>query len=74
MGFLIVPNLVPWLIFRAWFVTDQFCHVTFHFNNDREGIKEREDNVMGGGGGEYSREVIFFKISIKGGQLFEGGD
>ena len=32
MGFLIVPNLVPWLIFRAWFVTDQFCHVTFHFS------------------------------------------
>ena len=52
VGFLIVPNLVPWLIFRAWFVTDQFCRVTFPFNNDREGIKEREDDVMGGGGGE----------------------
>ena len=57
MGFLIVPNLVSLLIFRAWFVTDQFCHVTFHFNNDTGGIKEREDDVMGGGGGDNSREV-----------------
>ena len=40
----------------------------------REGIKEREDDMMGGGGGDYSREVIFLKISKKGGQLFEGGD
>ena len=40
----------------------------------REGIKEREDDMMGGGEGDYSREVIFLKISKKGGQLFEGGD
>ena len=32
MGFLSVPNLVPWLIFRAWIVTDQFCWISLHFN------------------------------------------
>ena len=30
--------------------------------------------VEGGGGGDYSRELIFKNISIKGGQLFKGGD
>ena len=32
MGFLSIPNLVPWLIFRAWIVTDQFCWISLHFN------------------------------------------
>ena len=42
---------------------------------DREGIKRREDGERGGGvGGDYSRELIFKNISIKGGQLFKGGD
>ena len=27
MGFLSVPNMVPWLIFRAWIITDQFCWI-----------------------------------------------
>ena len=27
-----------------------------------------------GGGGHFSREVIISNISVKGGQLFEGGD
>ena len=27
MGFLNVPNMVPWLIFRAWIITDQFCWI-----------------------------------------------
>ena len=38
---------------------------------DREGIKEREDLEIGvlGGGGNYSRKVIFSNISIKGVQL-----
>ena len=38
---------------------------------DREGIKEREDGEIEGGGGEA---VIILNISIKGEQLFEGGD
>ena len=25
-------NMVPWLIFRAWIVTDQFCWIKLHFN------------------------------------------
>ena len=41
---------------------------------DSEGKTEREDGERGGEGGDYSRELIFQNISIKGGQLFEGGD
>ena len=37
MGFLSVPNLVPWLIFRAWIVTDQFCWISLHFNLSGKG-------------------------------------
>ena len=29
---------------------------------------------MKGGGGDYSREAIIVIISVKGGQLFKGGD
>ena len=29
---------------------------------------------VGGGGGDYSTEVIILNISVKGGLLFEGGD
>ena len=29
---------------------------------------------MARGGGDYSREAIILNISVKGGQLFEGGD
>ena len=49
-----VPNLVPWLIFRAWIVTDQFCWL-IPLQLDRQGIKERE-----GCGGQlrYAREAI----------------
>ena len=41
---------------------------------DMEGIKESEDGMRGGEGGDYSREVIILDISIEGGRLFEGGD
>ena len=34
---------------------------------DRKGIKESEDDMRGGEGGDYSREVIILNISIKGG-------
>ena len=79
MGFLSVPNLVPWLIFRAWIVTDQFCSgfllLVFLYQIplqlDREGIKDKTRWRKGwGGGGDYSREVIISNISIKG----AGGD
>ena len=50
MGFFqSIPSLVPWLIFRAWIVTDQFCWVSFHFNLTG-GIKGREDGERGRGG------------------------
>ena len=29
---------------------------------------------MARGGGDYSTELIILNISVKGGQLFEGGD
>ena len=39
---------------------------------DREGIKEIEDGEMGEGG--WGEGAIILNISIKGEQLFEGGD
>ena len=44
-----IPSLVPWLIFRAWIFTDQFCWVSLHFNFTG-GIKGREDGERGRGG------------------------
>ena len=67
MGFLRVPNLVLWLIFRAWSVIDQFCWISLALQLDREGIKGREDGQRGGGRGDYSREAIILSISVKGG-------
>ena len=50
MGFFqSIPSLVPWLIFRAWIVTDQFCWVSLHFNLTGR-IKGREDGERGRGG------------------------
>ena len=53
MGFLSVPNLVPWLVFRAWIVTDQLCWISLHFNlTTWQGGKKkgREDGESGGEG------------------------
>ena len=47
MDFLSVPNLFPWLIFRAWIVTDQFCWIR---SSSTWQIKEREDGKRGGEG------------------------
>ena len=44
-----IPSLVPWLIFRAWIITDQFCWVSLHFNLTGR-IKGREDGERGRGG------------------------
>ena len=75
MGFLSVPNLVPWLIFRAWLITDIVLLDQISFQLDREGIKERVKEREGGwGGGDYWREAIISNISIKVGQFFERGD
>ena len=63
MVFLSVPNLIPWLIYRAWIVTDHLCWITLYF--DREGTKGRWQEEWGGG--YYSREAIILNISMKGG-------
>jgi len=59
MGFLSVPNLVRWLIFRALIVSDQLY---------REGIKEKEDDekVWRGGGA-----IIRARRLIEGRILFQ---
>ena len=70
MGFLRVPNLVPWLIFnviilgiRAWFFTDQFCwsDQTLLWLG-REVIKEIEEGKRVGGGDYF--KYIFLKGAI----------
>ena len=77
MGFLSVPNLIPWLNIQSlnhhWSVLLDEIPLQL----DKEGIKERENDETGGGwGDDYSRETIISNISIKGGRrwLFEGGD
>ena len=72
MGFLSVPNLVPWLIFRAWIITDIVLLHQISLQLDRERIKGREDGERVGGGGDYWREAIISNISIKGGEIFLG--
>ena len=79
MGFLSVPNLVPWLIFRAWIVTDQFCSgfllLVFLYQIplqlDREGIKDKTRWRKGWGGGVIIRERWLFQIFPSKGR---GGD
>ena len=70
MGFLSVPNLVPWLdiqsLHRHWSVLlDQIP-----LQLDREGMKEREDSERGGGGGTIIRGRRLFQIFLS----KEGGD
>ena len=65
MGFLSVPNLVPWLIFRAWIVTDQFCWISLHFNLTGRGKKEERWRKGGGG------VIIRARRLIEGRLLFE---
>ena len=61
-GFLSIPSLVPWLLFRARVVTDQFCWILLHFNRDKEGIKGREDGERGGR--QAKQSVFFFSKSV----------
>ena len=41
MGVLSVPNLVPWLVFIAWIITDRFFLILLHFILTRRGLKGR---------------------------------
>ena len=63
MGFLSVPNLVPWLIFRAWIITDIVLLDKISLQLDREVIKERQDGErVGGGGGAIVEGRSLFQI------------
>ena len=63
MGFLSVPNLVPWLLFRAW---------RRQFSTWRRRDKRKRRWRKGRGRGDYSREAIILSICIKGRRLIEG--
>ena len=57
MGFLSVPNLVPWLIFnvnilsiKAWILTDRFCWIGLYSNFNLAGRgwkKEKKTRGVG---------------------------
>ena len=68
MGFLSVPNLVPWLIFIARIITDQSGMNHIALQLDRKGIKGREDDERNGG------EAIILNISVQEGWLFNVHD
>ena len=74
MGFLSVPNLVSWLIFRALIVTDQFCWITWHTYTWQGGDKRKRRWREEWAGGDYSREAIVLNISVRAGRLFKGDD
>ena len=70
-------------MFQIWFFDCNFQSLNRHWSVlldqiplqlDREGIKESEDGMRSGEGGDYPREAIILDISIKGARLFEGGD
>ena len=56
MGILSVPNLVPWLIFRALILTDQFCWITLHLNLTGRGLIQ----------GRLLFEEIYYNMKKKG--------
>ena len=79
MGFLSVPNLVSWLIFRALIVTDQFCWITWHtYTWQGWDKRKRRWRAEGGGGGRLFGGGDCFKsfrqsgAIIKGRRLIEG--
>ena len=73
MGFLRVPKLVPWLVFRAWSVSYQYysliCWISLALQLNREGIKGRKDGQRG----DYSRGDYFKYFRQKGGGGVGGG-
>ena len=74
MGVLSGSNLSPWLIFRAWIVTDQFCWIRFHFNltgGGGGGGKRRGGGGGGGGGGEKEKMARGVRGLFKGGDYFK---
>ena len=73
MGFLSVPNLVP----RFFQSLNRHCSVLLDHGAlqlNREGIKGTEDGKTSAEWGDYLRKAIMLNISIKGWQLFGGGD
>ena len=71
MGFLSVPNLVPWLIFRAWLITDIVLLDQISFQLDRERIKERVKEREGGWGGwRLLKGGDYFKYFHQSGAIF----
>ena len=73
MGFLSVPNLVPWLIFRAWIITDIVLLDKISLQLDREVIKERQDGErVGGGGGQLLKGGHYFKYFHQRGAIIWG--
>ena len=60
MSFLSVPNLVPWLICRAW------------QGGGGGGDKRKRRWREGLGRGDYLREAILLSFFLKGGRLIEG--
>ena len=66
MGFLSVPNSVPWLIFIAWIVTDQFYWITLHLHLTERGKRKRRWRE------ETGREAIILNTSVKGGAINRG--
>ena len=76
MGFLRLPNLVPWWIFnvnilsiRAWIVTDQFCWIRLYFN--LAGIWGKQKRRRQEGWGWVGAASIQGKQLIEGPLLFE---
>ena len=71
MGFLSVPNLVPWLIFIAWIVTDLFsgshCTSTWQGEGKRK-RRWREEPV----GGDYFKYFCHKGAIIRGRRLIKG--
>ena len=70
MSFSSVLNLVPWLIFRAWIASDQFCWIRFNFNlltwRELRGTERKRRwregwRWLGGGGGRLFKGGDYFK-------------
>ena len=69
MGFSSVPNLVPWLVFRVWIVTDLAGSGTA--SSWQGGDKRKRWYGKRGKGGRLFEGGDYFDISFKGGRLFE---
>ena len=87
MGFLRVPNLVPWLIsnvnildVRAWIINDQFCCICLHFSYvcypgsqflTWQG-RDKKEKIARGVGGRLFEEGDYFKYFRQRGAIIQG--